>query len=571
MAKITYLQQFVLILLGHMTTAPWNMFLNNQAVFEQRLEGPQVNKTETIDLSCCAYEFCLHQKGNQNESTCVIEKTARVVDGKNVLCSVKYEDQIEFTNIKKQYGINEADFIDSAYKQYSNCNSQQNNNKLQNFWASSLTTVSLSVSLISSLICAKLIGFLPMWIKTKLTWVLILSIFVGNVLTTWFIYDPKIFFGIELTFAMLIIFIAMVFQSTLFSIFGALGPVYIINLMEGQGLGGVFIAVTKIAIDGAKGALSNVPDEVFSTVYWTIAILVVALTWVLWDSVFLKMEDYVNFEKQQERNKRENEKQADSNNDDEGQQLHVPSSRDSEEMSKEDPTCNTRYRPIGLCQILFAMKFQAAAVFINFFTCLLLFPAVFSKVRDPTKPDNLGFAQVNWTQLNIYLFFVFNIGDWVGKRLANYQIIKWNQPHLLFWISLLRLILFYPLVYYGLNISGTKTGFMATQYFLGIVNLCFAISSGYFGSLAMAHCGPMVQHVFSSLDRPYAQSEIDKAKGKAQTYMVSFLICGLLAGSATSFLSVGTISANVENTKKELFKKVIEGFMNNEAKTVNLL
>merc|ERR1712157_450569 len=229
---------------------------------------------------------------------CVIEKTAGVVDGKNVLCSVKYEDQIEFTNIKKQYGINEADFIDSAYKQYSNCNSQQNNNKLQNFWASSLTTVSLSVSLISSLICAKLIGFLPMWIKTKLTWVLILSIFVGNVLTTWFIYDPKIFFGIELTFAMLIIFIAMVFQSTLFSIFGALGPVYIINLMEGQGLGGVF-----------------------STIYWIIAILVVALTWVLWDSVFVKMEDYVNFTKQQARCKRDNEKTADSN--DEAQQLHV--------------------------------------------------------------------------------------------------------------------------------------------------------------------------------------------------------------------------------------------------------
>lgn len=352
--------------------------------------------------------------------------------------------------------------------------------------------------------------------------------------------------------AVLIIFIAMVFQTTLFSIFGAMGSVYIINLMEGQGLGGVFIAVSKIVIKKINKLFFN-DGNIEATIYWSVAIIVVSITWMLWDSIFLKMEDYVNYNRQQIKNQRESEKPEGKF--DEGQQLHAPSgsSRDSEEMSKDDPTSNIRYGTISVCQILYVMKHQAASVFITFFTCLLLFPAVFSKVRDPNNKNDIGFAQTNWGDLNIYLFLVFNIGDWLGKKLANYQIIKWNQPNLLFWVSLLRLLIFYPLAYYGLNVSATKTGFIASKYFLGIVNLCFSITSGYFGSLAMAHCGPAVDHAFNSLERPYAQSEINKAKGKAQTFMVSFLISGLLIGSLTSFVPINAIQSNVLLAEKRVY------------------
>lgn len=37
MTKIKFSHYMAVLLMGHMTTAPWNMFINNQAFFQSRL------------------------------------------------------------------------------------------------------------------------------------------------------------------------------------------------------------------------------------------------------------------------------------------------------------------------------------------------------------------------------------------------------------------------------------------------------------------------------------------------------------------------------------------------------
>lgn len=543
MTKLSFLQSLTLILLGHMTTAPWNMFINNQQSFEKRLAKPEDSSASILlkfNQTYCPFEFCMNQKNDNEKAWCQINLVENEEDGK-IHAKIENLDPIKFNQFKsKSNSTAESDWINQSYKKYQTC-SQKTVNPFVNFWASSLTSVSLIISLVSSIICATIIKYLSTFQKTKLIWSSIFIIFSANLLTTWFIYDTTIYFITELTLAILIIFIAMVFQTTLFGIFGAMGPVYVLHLMEGQGLGGVFIAVSKIFY-GWLGSILKMSGNLEDSFYWVTAMAMIVLTWFLWDLVFVRLEDYKNYVKDQDASK-----------------VRL---QEDQELLDQKPTkpIHANKNKISFLTILNAMKYQAASVFITFFTCLLLFPAIFSKVRDPNSKDLIGFSQINWKDLNFYLFFVFNIGDWLGKRLANYQIIKWNQSKLLLSVSVVRLLIFYPLARYGLNISGTGTGFRASPICLGMVNLVFAVSTGYFGSLAMAHCGPAVQHFFETTkgQEKISKMEIDEVKGKAQTYMLSFLMFGLLMGSLFSFWPVSVIARDVEITERELYRKFIE-------------
>lgn len=171
------------------------------------------------------------------------------------------------------------------------------------------------------------------------------------------------------------------------------------------------------------------------------------------------------------------------------------------------------------------------------------------------KKNVLGVYQSDWEFNNYALFFAFNVGDWLGKRLANFCIVKVTQPFRLLFLTFVRFG-FYPIFLYCVNITGTREGFFANKWVFFCLNVIFALTSGYMGSLPMRFAPEVVENEFKG---KYSRKRIDQAKSAAGTFMLIFLIGGLLCGSLMSFYSVGSaVSMNtIENDK--LYNDFLKG------------
>jgi len=221
-------------------------------------------------------------------------------------------------------------------------------------------------------------------------------------------------------------------------------------------------------------------------------------------------------------------------------------------MREKEPL--TTEAAVPFCEIMRGICFQAISVFLTFFICLLLFPGVLGNVCTHDGEKNvLGFISIDWSFLNTALFLMFNIGDWLGKKLAKYEIVRSDQEYLLLSITLLR-GLFYPIFLYGLNLTGQRTGLLANKYSFIILNFIFATSSGYMGSLPMRFAPEVLE---SKLKAKYNDAQINEAKGKASTYMVCFLIGGLMTGSLCSFIPVGIVVETRKSLVQAAFVKYL--------------
>jgi hypothetical protein len=181
---------------------------------------------------------------------------------------------------------------------------------------------------------------------------------------------------------------------------------------------------------------------------------------------------------------------------------------------------------------------------------------VLSKVRPHDGEKSvLGLSAVDWNFLNWALFFVFNIGDWIGKKLAHYRIIRSDQEVLLLVIASAR-IMFYPLILFGLNTTGIRTNFLANKYALILINLIFSISSGYMGSLPMSFAPEAIERKFKNTN---SESEISDAKSRGSTYMLVFLFGGLVTGSLCSFIPVYNIDQEIKVNLKQRFYDFLMG------------
>merc|ERR1712088_931884 len=96
-----------------------------------------------------------------------------------------------------------------------------------------------------------------------------------------------------------IIFSGMLFQSTCFAILSSgFHFTYMVTLMEGQGLGGIWIAVTKIACGAIEKALvkggmdSTAASNLAVSIYWILALMIIVVTCFMWKLVFVKNTNY---------------------------------------------------------------------------------------------------------------------------------------------------------------------------------------------------------------------------------------------------------------------------------------
>ena len=513
----------------------------------EEIASPAVesNKPENSEITCI-YKFC-----SQDLTEC---KFASIDNRPNAKIFQKDENKNIFEKINNG----------QAYNNYTACLSEQGhkNSWFANFWASNLATTSMLISFVSSILSAILVRYLPQRLRIYGVFSVVFFIFAVNILLSWTVYNNAAFFGITLTFAALIIFSAMLFQTTAFGILSPMHFQYVCVLMEGQGLGGVWIACTKMLCDQITIFLTNknginmdpeLAGNLVVTLYWLIALVIIIVTWYMFDHVFLKMEDYIKAH-----STTSNEKSRDDYDD---PQTNTSSFDNTTNMEKQplDENLNSNNlsnSTISFCEILRAIQWQAISVFLTFFICLLLFPGVLSNVKPHDGQKNvLGITKIDWSFLNFGLFFVFNIGDWVGKKLARWSIIRSDQEYLLLLITVARAG-FYPLICYGLNLSGTKTTFLANKYSFIIINFIFASTSGYMGSLPMRFNSEVLA---SKLKNKYTEKSIKEAQSKASSYMVVFLIGGLLCGSLCSFLALANVQNDNMMIMKEAYRAYVEG------------
>lgn len=548
---------FCLILMGHMTTAPWNMFINNQGWFQGRLNYIEPTKSSQIDLQSAEQDSFSNSTASpkelEQELKCLYDFCIPNKPSTQLTCQWNYDlDQFEkdmqSPDWKKELKANfdnENELL--AYQSYKDCMKESGGPVMSpyaKFWASNLSTVSMLISFLSSMICTILVQKMPESTRTYGVWLAVFSIFAINIAMAWLVYSQVAFFAITLSLAAIIIFSGMLFQSTCFSILSTMHFTYIVTLMEGQGLGGIWIAATKIFTGWLEKHLSSPPlnydkelaSNLAITLYWSIALIIIFLTFILWEVVFTKNDDY---------------KESHTSEKSGCEDLDM-----LEGMSAEKEPLTEQTTSIGFCEILRCIMLQGISLFVTFFICLLLFPGVLSFVRPHDGPQNkLGIVEVDWAYLNISLFLMFNIGDWMGKRLANWAIIKPEQEFLLMGLTLSR-GLFYPLILLGLNLTGERTSFLAHKYSFTVINLIFAATSGYMGALPMRFAPIVLEQ---KLKGKYSDKQIDEAKSKATTYLLCFLLGGLLTGSLCSFLPVEYVSSQNDKINEAAYYKYIFG------------
>jgi hypothetical protein len=646
-------QWFAILLLGHMTTAPWNMFINNQGFIEKRLNFvpvasiPEIknenfknslqkqnsaNQTrnnvqdilnsDLVDSSQNTLDATTRDDNNQipalkeikitlpekiqknrsikqqkeqqhNQQTNIIFTKSETKQLQCISCSLQLENRIEQPKNKNGTFIesmNDDHFLatcllvldknndTSVLEDITNCDEGDNENcewynkiksfnnnindknflKIINnykkcmkdsksiyakFWASNLSTVAMLISFCSTVLSTILIKIISEKFRIKGVWTIAFIIFLLCLIFAWTIYNPKLYFGLTLTLSTIIIFSSVLFQTTAFAFCSCMSYKFVVTLMEGQGLGAVWISSTKILCDYIQKILENkTGDKEFSsnvsvTIYWFLALLVVIITWILYDVVFVKIDEYKKM-------------RSDTP---ESQQLKSDPYKNSDSYDNL-PEKYSGENNIAFCPLINSIKYQALSIFINFFICLLLFPGVLSNVRPHDGILNVfGVRSIDWEFLNFALFFMFNIGDWIGKKAGNYAFIRSDQEILLLLISCIR-FLFYPLILFGLNTTGTREGILSNKYSLIIANLIFATTSGYMGCLPMRFAPECVERKFKN---KHTEAEIKDAKGRASTIMLIFIIGGLLCGSLCSFFPVYSINKEVDNQLNDRFMKFV--------------
>lgn len=279
------LDWFTILLLGHMTTAPWNMFINNQGFIEKRLNyvapvakissnataastsNPDTNdvdsgnaKTKPVYTSgiaqvlnenklcsqtvskadkqqlICMYEFCsAYQAENRFDSG---PECPMPVIGNSQTDQEKDTLDICFPDMSKFEETFFTKNIQNLTANYNACKAKsgETNSAYAVFWANSLTTVALAISFISTVASTKLVQIVPEKFRIKGVWSSVVVIFVLNLLFSWIVYLPTAYFVLTLGMSAIIIFTSIMFQSTAFSITGQMDFKYIVCLMEGQGL-----------------------------------------------------------------------------------------------------------------------------------------------------------------------------------------------------------------------------------------------------------------------------------------------------------------------------------------------
>lgn len=178
-------------------------------------------------------------------------------------------------------------------------------------------------------------------------------------------------------------------------------------------------------------------------------------------------------------------------------------------------------KSIGMWTLFKKLKWFASGVTITFCVTMMfpVFTAKIYSVRDPATAPPI-FRPAAFIPLG---FFVWNLGDFVGRLLPLWPRINGtDSPRLVLSASVAR-VLFVPL-YLACNINDRGALIPSDAFYLGVVQLFFGMTNGYLGSTCMMAAPAWVD-----------ENEREAAGG----FMGLMLVLGLSIGSLLSFL-VGT-------------------------------
>lgn len=185
----------------------------------------------------------------------------------------------------------------------------------------------------------------------------------------------------------------------------------------------------------------------------------------------------------------------------------------------------------NLVRITKICAYPAAALIIDFWITLAVFPAVQQRGVSECSVSNLTVSAQSWYCQNIagelyiliFCFLFFNVFDWVGRFLAgNFQLFKIDQGKSLIVFTLARVILA-GLFFFTRRSGYDGLGFLGSDISFAVISALFATTNGYVSGLSFMY-GPML---VDEADREICGS-----------MMPVFLGVGLLLGAASSFVTV---------------------------------
>lgn len=145
---------------------------------------------------------------------------------------------------------------------------------------------------------------------------------------------------------------------------------------------------------------------------------------------------------------------------------------------------------------------------------LALFPSITVQVKSVNDSiESSIFVSIH--------FLLFNIGDWIGRTLPIWKPFQLFSSYALLILSLLRTIFIPIFLNCNLNLSGSDSGWIQSDFIFFSSVLFFAISNGWLTSL-----------VFMAAPKDHPMT----VKPKVGNIMSFFLVVGLALGGLASFI-----------------------------------
>ena len=321
------------------------------------------------------------------------------------------------------------------------------------------------------------------------------------------------FFGLTIGIVIVINMACAIYGGTFFGVAGMIGQKYTQALMGGQGLGGTFAAVASIlSLIGD----SEPEDSAFG--YFLTAVAVICCCFVTY-VIFFRLT-YVNYclQKNEFRELRGSQASLKTSIN----ALTASSSSVVSITSLGSTASSVQYPvqiPVPYLQLLKQVSPMAASVCVVFATTLALFPTVLSGIESVNKSNGSKWTNELFSPLSCFL--LFNLGDLTGRTVAGI-IPYFSEKSYMIPVLCISRVIFVPL-FALCNYRPDQRRFpvlLKHDAYPIVINIFFAVSNGYLGSLCMMY-GPKLVHP------KYAEV--------TGTIMALFLSCGLALGAGLSF------------------------------------
>jgi len=568
-SKMSWPLTLTLLLLGHATTAAWNSFLNNEEYFKFKLRGGKAAEKsaagdEQNQLNCA---MAFAQYGISDELEKEIASFEDHCVGKNY---TKIECQFEtfnrnlsivpelFDEVKKtRVSVIFDDFEEQmntffptaetpSSKLPGNTTDLAEGPDYVTFWGTTLSSIALIITFLSANFAGMIIPHTGENLRINIMLVIASLVFIVHIFMAWFLNDITSFFVITLLTVVVTILSSGIAQCSFFTILGPMHFQFVVTLMEGQGLGGIIIAVFVIILDkifkrnGSYGTDSMSMQTAIKanvTIFFVTTILALLSAIYCYHKIFKTSEQYRSCHQR------------------------AQSSTISTNLSgngEENVLINTNSEKVECITtgvIIKSIWKMMASVFLNFFLCLSIFPACLTSIKwQHSGEDIFGIKTADWSFIKYSVFLMFNIGDWLGKKFGGVSYSS-EKENLTLFLQIVKMPIFWGL-FWICDLTGTGTGILANGYFFSACVLVFATSSGYFGTLPMAHAPAILQRKLGHL---HSENEIKAAQGKVMPIMVASLVGGLMIGAFFSAFTVSLLEAAKQESRLEFqFAKIDE-------------